>query len=159
MKGKFFGATMLVIVLALVLAVPASAGKPPPPAGPITVTVGSWSYKNICAKGICQMATDVTARGITWSNASAANHLIAGLYICDVGTAPGPGMGEGCVNWTERYRQSITATQGKLPSKNFTVEWSECYDYYPAILLVNVTDSQTEVLARALGPKIAGFCF
>jgi len=36
MKGRLFSATMLVIVLVLMLAVPASAGKPPPPAMNVT---------------------------------------------------------------------------------------------------------------------------
>jgi hypothetical protein len=159
MKGRIFSATMLVIVLALVLAVPASAGKPPPPPGDIMVSVGRWAYQTVCPKGNCATASNVTARNIAWSNASAANTLLAGCYSCDAGAAPGPVNAAGCA-WTEANRQDITATpQGKLRSKTFRVDWAECSDYYPAILLVHTDGTTTEVLARALGSKIAGLCF
>jgi hypothetical protein len=155
MKGRLFSATLLVLVLVLMLAVPASAGKPPPPPGDITITVGRWSYKQIGNT----MADAVTARNITWSNASAANYLVNAIYTCDVGTAPGPELDTGCITWTDVGSVSITEL-GKLRSRSFEVGWSDCHDYFPAILLVHVyTDgTTTQMLARDLGSKIAGYC-
>ena len=77
---------------------------------------------------------------------------MGGYYSCALGVAPG----SECVNWTPVNQLGITE-QGRLSSSTYYVPLNCGWDYYPAILLVYKDGSRTEVKARALGPKIAGW--
>jgi hypothetical protein len=78
MKGRIFSATMLVILLVLVLAVPASAGPKLLP--PCTYKVGSWSYTYKSSTGLWT----VTAKSVTWEGCDVAS-IDTGIYTTDDG--------------------------------------------------------------------------
>jgi hypothetical protein len=70
MKGRLFSATMLVIVLVLMLAVPASAGKPPDPALEVTfntfpTTLGS-EYSPFHSVALAGYKGDTLEYKIVW---------------------------------------------------------------------------------------------
>jgi hypothetical protein len=83
MKGRIFGATMLVIVLVVVLTASASAGRKPLPE--CSYNVGSWSYTYKASSG----GWTVQAKDITWEGCANVASIDAGIYAANQGDLDG----------------------------------------------------------------------
>jgi hypothetical protein len=149
MKGRIFNATMLVVVLVLVLAVPASAGKPGP-SGP-TVTVQKWT-KPWWNPTWENQAWEFAAQRISWQNAPSTAYLVSAFYSCPTGTKPGTsctlsldtGGLIGPINISSR-------ASGSGEQLDFVLTDPACgYTVFPAILMVSQLGESFAVLASAL---------
>jgi hypothetical protein len=141
MKSRVFSAAVLVIVLALVLAVPASAGPRP------KLEVRSWTGGSIVDGPDWYKATR-----ITWSGFPDAAYLAIGAYFCSTDTVPedcsyvnGKGdpltTGDGVAITSKDRRYSSLTLQAKLVDcQPGTHRWA------PAVFLLN---SDGDVLTLA----------
>jgi hypothetical protein len=148
MKGRIFSATLLVIVLVTVLAVPASAGKPAP-----TITVAGWTLEPQ-NDPTAPLEYFFEAKDVTWKNAPTANELLMAIYVCPAGTAPDSNA---CVR-ADYTTYPITRGPSKQSSL-WTFYDVRCsgYDYIPAVLLAYWSEAGDEVLASAFSPnKVTG---